>query len=626
MTYEPLARKYRPQKFAEVVGQKHITETLRAAIAGGRVAAAYLFAGQRGSGKTTVARIVAKAVNCDAPRDGEPCGKCVHCVAITEGRSLDVLEIDGASNNSVDDVRELRENVGYAASAPGKRKVYVVDEVHMLSTGAFNALLKTLEEPPGHVLFVFATTDLQRVPDTIRSRCQGFDFRRLLTDEIRARVGEICTKEKHAIDEAALFLLAKRADGSMRDGLSLLDQVVSSSRGTITAALLAEILGLVPTDTYFELTGAILERDPRRALEVVHAALRQGADPAEFVEGLVEHFRNLLLLGVDATLREAVALGDVHLKQAQELATRFKTEDLLYLLNRTASLYEDVRRSPQPVLGLEAAVVEMSRFESRVVLSEVLERLQSGGPTSGPAAGGGSGRPSSGSATESGAGRTSPGAPSGSTGGIRRGTGPRAESAADFSAGTGGGGLASPPVPASPGPAPGPVGLPSGGLPPFAAGGPVPAPSGRRAAAAVQPVGLQLDDVASRWNEFAHLLRETKTVLGHCVAEARPVRLAASTVEVQFPLENGFQLHTLQEAIKQRTLDPYLQTFFGQPLHLSIAAASGEPTASPPAARLSRDDIAQSRREAIADVVQQTPAIDEIIRLFDGEVLEDPQS
>jgi DNA polymerase III subunit gamma/tau len=216
MTYEPLARKYRPQQFAAVVGQSHITETLRAAIGGGRVAAAYLFAGQRGSGKTTVARLVAKAVNCDAPRDGEPCGACTSCVSIAAGRSLDVLEIDGASNNSVDDVRELRENVGYAASAPGKRKVYVVDEVHMLSAGAFNALLKTLEEPPPHVLFIFATTEPLKVPDTIHSRCQRFDFRRLLTEEIRERIRTICAAEKHTIDDAALFLHVHRRGAQPR--------------------------------------------------------------------------------------------------------------------------------------------------------------------------------------------------------------------------------------------------------------------------------------------------------------------------------------------------------------------------------------------------------------------------
>src|SRR5262245_38629580 len=397
MSYTAMARRYRPQRFADVAAQSHVTETLKSALSGkrpaasekrasagekspgkgeksgdksgDRVAAAYLFAGPRGSGKTTVARILAKAVNCPNVQGGEPCGECDTCKSIAEGRSLDVLEIDGASNNSVDDVRELRENVRYAASEPGKRKVYIIDEVHMLSAGAFNALLKTLEEPPSHVLFVFATTEPRKVPQTILSRCQRFDFRRLQSSEILERLQDICKREQVDIEPAALFVIAKRADGSLRDGLSLLDQVISSTSGRIREPEVARLLGLVRDELYLDLGEAILAHDPVRALGLLHQALGEGADPSSFALGLVEHLRNLLLLSVDSGLQKSVQLGDAELERAQELAKRFRTEDLLFLLNRAAVVYEETRTLGSPSVVLEAAIVELARFESRVVLS-----------------------------------------------------------------------------------------------------------------------------------------------------------------------------------------------------------------------------------------------------------------
>jgi len=663
MSYVALARRYRPQKFAEVVGQPQVTDTLCQAIAAGRVAAAYLFTGPRGSGKTTVARILAKAVNCDAPKDGEPCGKCEPCVSIADGRSLDVLEIDGASNNSVDDVRELRENVGYAASRPGKRKVYIVDEVHMLSKGAFNALLKTLEEPPAHVMFVFATTAPRDVPATIVSRCQRFDFRRLQTDEIRDRLVYIIKQEKLDVEDAAIFLLAKRADGSLRDALSLLDQVVSSSTGRIGSAQVTSILGLVPVEAYFEITRAVLERDARQALSTLHGVLAQGADAGDFVLGLVEHLRNLLLLSIDGKLRGEVQLGDMHLKDAQELAGRFRTEDLLFLLNRAAVLHEDTRRTSQPVVGLEAALVEMTRFESRVVLTELLERLDGepgGGPCT-PAPAGGSTR-----------GATPP--PASGTGSGRRTptSRPRAESAADEQVRAGADADADaqlespgprgadgpaqigasrpsptptetrgepqrlapwPTTPAAPAPS---LDIPVAGEPTriaaradVAAGGPPPPSKSLRPAAQAEsgPVAtatLDLEHVARRWADFSVELRATKAFLSVCLAEGKPVRLVGSVLDVWFPPEHTFHLHAVQDAIRQRELEPYLEMFFGQRLKLAIALEES-PAAAPPAssARLTPDDIARSRRGAIDDVVQNTPAIEDIIQAFDGEVLED---
>ncbi len=668
MSYIALARRYRPQSFADVTAQTHITDTLRQAIAGGRVAQAYLFTGPRGSGKTTVARILAKAVNCDKPKDGEPDGVCEPCVSITDARSMDVIEIDGASNNSVDDVRELRESVRYAPSQPGKRKVYIVDEVHMLSGGAFNALLKTLEEPPPHVVFVFATTEPRKVPDTIRSRCQRFDFRRLLIAEIRSRLEYICKREKIAIDPEAIFVLARRADGSLRDALSLLDQIVSSTSGKITEANVAEILGIVREEAYLELATAILDRDAVHSLGVVHSVLAQGADPATFALGLVEHLRNLMLLGLDRTLRSAVPMGDAHLAAAEVLAARFKTEDLLYLLNRAAALFEETRHSGQPVVVLEAAVVEMARFDSRVVLSELLERLD-GGP-------GGPGGPDDASpgprgSTTGAAGRVAPAA-----GPARRPSGPRAEADSDSDADREM--AASPLVPPT---APRLVSEPAGDAvaayfatssaadsmaatvappPPaparasdvIAAGGPLP---GRSTAPSAR---IDFETVVARWTEFTAALRGSKAMLAHCLSEGRPVRLSAGVLEVWFPPEHTFHSHLFEEAVKRRDLEPYLAQFFGTPLKTALAleehAAAPRPAAarrretppntapgSPagnevPAAgaamldesgsqRLTSDDIARGRRDAIEDVIQRTPVIDDVITAFDCEVLEDPQ-
>jgi DNA polymerase-3 subunit gamma/tau len=637
MSYIALARRYRPQTFADVVGQPQVTETLKQAIAAGRVAAAYLFTGPRGSGKTTVARILAKAVNCDAPKAGEPCGRCEPCVSIAETRSLDVLEIDGASNNSVDDVRELRENVGYAASRPGKRKVYIIDEVHMLSIGAFNALLKTLEEPPGHVLFVFATTEPRKVPGTIVSRCQRFDFRRLETDEIRARVALIAKQEKLDIEAAAVFLLAKRAEGSLRDALSLLDQVLSSTSGKVASSQVTEILGLVPVEAYLELTRAVLERDARRALATVHGLLSQGVDASDFALGLVEHLRNLLLLGIDPGLKSAVVLADTHLEEAQELASRFRTEDLLYLLERAAALHEETRRSSQPAVGLEAAVVEMTRFESRVVLSELLQKLE-GGPGPEPRAPTPAGDASRGSAATPARGPASG----------RRAPTPRSRAEADIESspraqmepeGSGRAVAASldvagdaPPL----GPATGarpeaPASLPE---PPriaaraqFAAGGPPPvAAVGAAASAARAPAAtatLELELVARRWPEFTQELRATKAFLSVCLSEGKPVRLSSGTIELWFPPEHAFHLHAVQDALRQRELDPFLELFFGRSLRLAVAAESDPSAPASPAARITPDEVARSRRGAIQDVVDNAPAIDDIIAAFDGEVLED---
>ena len=320
MTYLVMARKYRPMTFEEVVAHEHVTKTLTNAINSERIAHAYLFAGPRGTGKTTVARILAKALNCTKGPIAKPCNKCQFCEEINIGRSLDVIEIDGASNNSVDDVRALRENVKYTPAA-GKYKVYIIDEVHMLSNSAFNALLKTLEEPPKHVVFIFATTEPHSVPATVLSRCQRFDFRRISMKDLIFSIDKIANKEKIKIEKEAAYILAHKADGSLRDILSLLDQVIAYGGNKITAELVNQTLGLVDISFLFELGSAISEKDSKKAISLLENFISQGGDLEELVLGLLGYFRNLLIAKVSQEKRELFELSEEHIKRYVHLRT-----------------------------------------------------------------------------------------------------------------------------------------------------------------------------------------------------------------------------------------------------------------------------------------------------------------
>ena len=374
MAYQVTARKWRPRQFDEVVGQEHITATLKNAVHSGRIAQCYLFGGPRGVGKTTTARILAKVLNCADPRDGNPCEACDSCQSIAASTSMNVLEIDGASNNSVDDIRELREVVRYAATE-GVYKIYIIDEVHMLSTSAFNALLKTLEEPPEHVVFIFATTEVQSVPDTILSRCQRFNFRRISSGQIAAHLGTIAQAEGIAVEEGALHLLASRADGALRDAESLLDQVVSLG-AEVSQQAVVQVLGLVDRGLYFELLDALREAAPARVLDIVARAVDAGVDIEEFVYGLVELLRHLLFAKIQGGTDELDIAEDAR-QRCGELAAAMEVEDLLRMMQSLLDLEADIKRSVQPRFRVEIALVHLALMGRSVDVGELLRRLQS---------------------------------------------------------------------------------------------------------------------------------------------------------------------------------------------------------------------------------------------------------
>ncbi|MCB9514811.1 MAG: DNA polymerase III subunit gamma/tau [Candidatus Latescibacteria bacterium] len=581
MEYRVLALKYRPGGFEEIVGQQAVTSVLAGAVDQGRLAQAYLFSGPRGCGKTTTARILAKALNCERGPTSQPCGECASCKAVAAGNSLAVIEIDAASSGGVDDIRGVRAEAALG-SMGGRYKVYILDEAHQISAHGANALLKTLEEPPPNTVFVLATTEPHKILPTIHSRCQRFAFRLLGADEIAGRLGTICERENVAVPAESLQAIARRADGSMRDGITLLDQALAASDGALDLDAVTGILGLTRHDHYFALDEAWQAEDAAAALRALDTVLGTGLGAREFALGLVRHFRDLLFLRLDPGLLAGEMGADDHARCA-ELAAGWQVEDLLHLTRLVGERADQIRYASQPRVLLETLVVEIARFERRVVLAELLGRLRA---LDGASAGSGGAGPSA-------QGDDDPPARS------RPGPSARAASAAP-----------------RPAPAPRVEDAPSPRPQPGATASP-------DAAAARQdaPAAMAGDDPAELWGEFVRQVGRSMKSLGSFLERARPG--GPSGKHYRIVVENPFHLAMLDTPEHLRLMGDTLAGLTGQARAIRLELAAGSATAAAPGPRISAERAAEARREQALSDHADSPLIQDLLQRFDGEVLED---
>jgi DNA polymerase-3 subunit gamma/tau len=560
MAYLVLARKWRPQNFTDLIGQEHVSQTLANAIRSGRIHHAFLFTGARGVGKTSAARILAKALNCDEGLSDQPCGICSSCTEITAGQGLDVIEVDGASNTGVDDVRELRENIRYLPNR-SRYKIFIIDEVHMLSTNAFNALLKTLEEPPEHAKFIFATTEPHKIPITILSRCQRFDFRKIPLARIASRMREISDAEQLTISDRSLSLVARQGEGSMRDALSTLDQVIAFSGEQVDDEAVQTLLGMVDRRLLLDTVEAVLQRDSRRALDAVRRVDQLGLALRRFTQDLLEMFRGMVICKVVEDPAEMLDLVGEELKELKALAAEASLDDLQRIVTLLMKTQTELVNSNFPLLTLEMSLIRLATLAPTQDLAKLISHIES----------------------------------------LEKR-------------------LATTPLPKTQHPAQRPTPNPT----PNASPAPVPAPTTPIPSSDPPPKKPEAPVATSTeskgWQGLVERVKQSRPMLGSVLEHGRLLKLELPVIEIGYT-KGSFMISQLQEQDISQDLEVLTTEYFGQPVKLRVLAVDIEQqSAAPPSLVEEREAKETDRMRRLREDAMEHPALKSVQDIFKGEI------